>query len=312
MTAESGKEARHPAQFQWRAWWAILRRVAVNIGVHNLSIVAAGVAFFGVFSIFPAIATLIPLYGLFADPANLRQILDEIEPFLPGPAFDIVRGQVETLLNAPPQALGLASGVALLLTLWSARAGVTALIQGLNIVYRQTESRGLIAQYVLSLVLTLAVLVAAVLALLVVVALPGILQFVTIGPVASLLATLVPQLVLGFAVAFIIGALYRYGPDRAHAKTRWISVGALAATVLWVIASLLLAFYVSNFANFNKTYGSLGAIIALLFWLYASAFVVLLGAELDAEMELQTARDTTSGRPKPMGERGAYVADHVA
>ena len=121
-----------------------------------------------------------------------------------------------------------------------------------------------------------------------------------------------PLLVLGVAVVFVIGALYRYGPHRATARKRWVSWGAVLATVTWVIASLLLSFYVSNFANFNKTYGSLGAIVALLFWFYVSAFVVLLGAELNAEMELQTERDTTTGPPEPMGQRGAYVADHVA
>ena len=119
-------------------------------------------------------------------------------------------------------------------------------------------------------------------------------------------------MIFGFAVVFVIGGIYRYGPHRALARKRWVSLGAVVATVAWVLASFLLSFYISNFANFNKTYGSLGAIAALMFWFYVSAFVVLLGAELNAEMELQTARDTTTGPPRPMGERGAYVADHIA
>ena len=117
---------------------------------------------------------------------------------------------------------------------------------------------------------------------------------------------------LGVAVVFVIGAVYRYGPHRATARKRWVSWGAVLATLAWVVASLALSFYISNFADFNKTYGSLGAIIALMFWFWVSAYVVLLGAELNAEMELQTARDTTTGPPQPMGQRGAYVADHVA
>ena len=128
----------------------------------------------------------------------------------------------------------------------------------------------------------------------------------------GVLAQVTPLLVLGGAVVFVIGALYRYGPHRALARKRWITYGAVLATIGWLLVSLALSFYVSRFANFNETYGSLGAIVGLLFWLYASAFVVLLGAEVNAEMELQTEQDTTTGEPKPMGQRGAYVADHIA
>jgi membrane protein len=156
------------------------------------------------------------------------------------------------------------------------------------------------------------ILLVACLALLATVALPAILQFLDAGRLGTQLAALGPLLILGFAVLFVIGALYRYGPHRELARKRWVTPGAVAATVAWVAASYLLSFYISNFANFNKTYGSLGAIAALMFWFYVSALVVLLGAELNAAMELQTARDTTTGPPRPMGERGAYVADHVA
>ncbi len=152
----------------------------------------------------------------------------------------------------------------------------------------------------------------AIVALLATVALPAALRLVDFGPLGAWLTALVPLLVLGVAVVFVIGAVYRYGPHRATARKRWVSWGAVLATLAWVVASLALSFYISNFANFNKTYGSLGAIIALMFWFWVSAYVVLLGAELNAEMELQTARDTTTGPPQPMGQRGAYVADHVA
>ena len=185
-------------------------------------------------------------------------------------------------------------------------------MEGLNVVYREVDSRSIVVQYAISLVLTLALVVVAIVALLAVVALPALLHFSDFGAVGALLAQATPLLVLGGAIVFIIGALYRYGPHRSLARKRWISVGAVLATIGWVLVSLALSAYVSRFPDFNKTYGSLGAIVGLLFWLYASAFVVLLGAEINAEVELQTERDTTTGRPKPMGERGAYVADHVA
>jgi membrane protein len=201
--------------------------------------------------------------------------------------------------------------VSLAVALWSARAGVTALMEGLNVVYRETDTRSLVVQYLLSLALTLMVILVAVVALLAVVAVPAALNFSDIGAFGALLAQVTPVMILGVAVVFAIGALYRYGPHRALARRRWVTVGAVLATLGWLVVSLALSVYVSRFANFNQTYGSLGAIVGLLFWLYASAFVVLLGAEVNAEMELETMRDTTTGPPAPMGQRGAYVADHV-
>ena len=261
---------------------------------------------------FPRSSALVGLYGLIADPADVIANLGEIRPLLPPDAYGLIESQLQALVAVPQQRLGIAFVVAILLALWSARAGVSTLVEGLNIVYREIDTRNIILEFLASLALTMLILIIACAALLATVALPAVLQFLDVGPLGTQLAALGPLLILGFAVVFVIGALYRYGPHREMARKRWVSVGAVAATAAWVLASYLLSFYISNFANFNKTYGSLGAIAALMFWFYVSAFVVLLGAELNAEMELQTARDTTTGPPRPMGERGAYVADHVA
>jgi membrane protein len=290
----------------------VVGRVGRGVGRDHLSIIAAGVAFFATLAIFPAIAALIALYGLVADPAQVAQSLEAAKPVLPPDVFAMIEDQVDALIAARPAGLGLASVVSLALTLWSARAGVTALMEGLNVVYRETDTRSFLVQYLVSLVLTLMVIAVAIVALLAVVAVPAALHFSDIGAVGALLAQVTPLLILGVAVVFAIGVLYRYGPHRARARRRWVTVGAVLATFGWLVASLALSVYVSRFANFNQTYGSLGAIVGLLFWLYASAFVVLLGAEINAELELETAHDTTTGPPKPMGERGAYVADHVA
>lgn len=307
-----GREASQPTRFGWRAWRQVLGRVFANVGRHHLSIVAGGVAFFGVLSVVPALAALVGLYGLIANPADVMAYLDEFRPLLPPDAFGLIESQLRALLGVPEQSLGIASAIAILLALGTARAGVSTLVAGLNIVYREVDTRNIIVEFAASLLLTVLVLVIACAALLATVALPTVLQLLDFGPLGTQLAALGPLVILGFAVVFVIGAIYRYGPHRALARKRWVSVGAVAATVAWVLASFLLSFYISNFANFNKTYGSLGAIAALMFWFYVSAFVVLLGAELNAEMELQTARDTTTGPPRPMGERGAYVADHIA
>ena len=307
-----GRTVSQPTRFGWAAWRQVLGRVFANIGRHHLSIVAGGVAFFGVLSVVPALAALVGLYGLIANPADVMAYLDEFQPLLPPDAYALVEGQLKALLGVPQQNLGIASAVAILLALGTARAGVSTLVAGLNIVYREVDTRNIVTEFLASLLLTVLVLVIACAALLATVALPTVLQILDVGPLGAQLAALGPLLILGFAVVFVIGGIYRYGPHRALARKRWVSLGAVVATVAWVLASFLLSFYISNFANFNKTYGSLGAIAALMFWFYVSAFVVLLGAELNAEMELQTAQDTTTGPPRPMGERGAYVADHIA
>jgi membrane protein len=307
-----GREATRPRDFPVRAWRRVLWRVWAGIGTHHLSIIAAGVAFFGILAIFPALAALIALYGFVADPAEIMQSLREVQPVLPHDVYLIIEGQVTQLVSAGRTKLGLASLLSLAFALWSARAGVTALMEGLNVTYNEIDNRSIVTQYFLSLILTLLLIAISIVALLAVVAIPTLLHFSDIGWFGALLAQVTPLLVLGVAVIFLIGGLYRYGPHRARARKRWVTVGAVFATLGWVAVSMLLSLYVSRFANFNETYGSLGAIVGLMFWLYASAFIVLLGAEINAQMELQTSHDTTTGRAKPMGERGAYVADHVA
>ena len=313
--AAAGRGARQPGQFDRRAWIEVVLRVWNGIGEDHLSIIAAGVAFFGMLAVVPSIAALIAIFGIFADPVAVSQNLDRIRPVLPGDVYGLLVTQVDRLLGAGTSQLGIASLIAVGLALWSSRAGVGALIEGLNIVYRERDTRNIVWQYLSSLILTIIVLAMAIAALIVVVALPAVLAFFNfdmLGGFGIWLARVLPLLVLGVAVVFVIGVLFRMGPHRAPARKRWISPGALLATMSWVLASYLLSTYISRFANFNETYGSLGAIVALLLWLYVTAFVVLLGAKMNAEMELRTEHDTTTGPPRPMGERGAYVADHVA
>lgn len=307
-----GRDAARPARFAWADWQAIMGRTFAGIGRHHISITAAGVAFFSLLATFPATAALIALYGFVADPTEIAASMATLEPVLPEDVYAIIEGQVSLLAEAGRTRLGLASLVSLLFALWLARAGVNALIESLNIVYREPDGRNIVVQNLLSMALTLLFIGVAIVALVAVVAVPAVLSFLDLGLLGRLLAQLAPLVVLGIAVVFVIGALYRFGPNRSSARKRWITVGAVVATVGWLLASLALSVYFSRFADFNQTYGSLGAFAGLMLWLYASAFVVLLGAELNAEMELQTRRDTTTGKPRPMGKRGAYVADHVA
>lgn len=307
-----GRDASHPNQMSWSAWRLVLGRVWQGITIDHLSIIAAGVAFFGILAIFPAIAALIAVYGLVADPHHVAETLDAARPVLPAEVFVMIEGQVDALIAAPQAKLGFASVVSFALVLWSARAGVSALMEGMNIVYGEVDDRSLVVQYAISVMLTLGFIAVAIIALFAVVAVPTVLHFTDIGVIGGVLAGVTPLVILGTAIIFVIGALYRYAPRRAPARKRWITVGAAFAAVGWLLVSVALSVYFARFPEFNRTYGSLGAIVGLLFWLYASAFVVLLGAELNAQLELQTEADTTTGRPRPMGERGAHVADHVA
>lgn len=313
---DSDEEARRhvvrPRGFSRNDWKDVLRRTWLGIGEDHLSIIAAGVAFFGVFAVFPAFAALVALYGLVADPSQVSATLEVAEPVLPPDVFTILADQVDQLVGAEQSALGIATLISFALALWSARLGVQALMEGLNVVYGETDTRNIVVQYLFSLLLTFVLILFAIVSLLAVVAVPAILRFVELGGAGAVLAQIAPPVILGFAVILVIGALYRYAPSRSPARKRWITPGAVIATVLWVTVSLGLSVYFGRFTDFNQTYGSLGAVIALMFWLYASTFVVLLGAQVNAQMELQTARDTTTGRPKPMGKRGAFVADHVA
>jgi membrane protein len=309
---ERGRFTATPTRYSARAWGAICRRLWLGIGEDNLSIVAAGVAFYGMLAIFPSIAALISLYGLVRDPNDILASLETLRPFLPGDVYTLIKGQASQLIATGSGALGVAGLVSILFALWSAKAGVSALTTGLNIVYSERDTRNIVIQYLVSLGLTFLMICMAIIALATVVVLPALLPLTTLGPIGSVVARFLPLVILGGGITFGIGALYRLAPHRRPARFRWVSPGAIFATILWVLVSMALSTYVSNFADFNKTYGSLGAIIAVLFWLYASAFVVLLGAELNAQLELQTARDTTSGRQRPIGERGAFVADHVS
>jgi membrane protein len=306
-----GKQATNPTRFGWRDWMAVLRRLAGDVGRHHLSVLAAGVAFFAMLALFPAIAALIGIYGLVANPADVSTHLSQIEPLLPEDAYGIIAGQVEAVTSAGSGSLGLAFALGLLFSLWSVRAAVAALMEGLNIVYREEEDRSLLRATAISLGLAVLIVLLAVAAIATIVAVPAVLRMIDLGPFAAWAAGVAPWLVLGFVVVLAIGIVYRYGPARAPARKRWVSLGAVVAALLWLVASVLFSFYVANFADYNKTYGSLGAIVILLMWFYAGGFAVLLGAALNAEMELHTARDTTTGPEKPMGEREAYVADHV-
>jgi membrane protein len=307
-----GRDARRPYQIPFKGWWQVAQRVWSESNRDNLSVVAAGCAFFALFAIFPALSALISLYGLTADPATVEQNFGMLSSVLPTQAYDIVIEQIHRIAAASSGTLGWSLMVSLVVALWSANAGIQAMMAALNIAYEEPERRSLFQYYLNAFTFTVIGILGGVVMLLAILYVPIVFALTGYSYAFELLVRIARWPFLALFVLFVLGLLYRYGPCRRSAKWHWVSVGSLFAMVIWLIASAAFSIYVSNFANYDRVYGSLGAVIILLFWLYISFYIVLIGAEINAELELQTAKDTTAGQPRPMGKRGAFVADHVA
>ncbi len=237
--------------------------------------------------------------------------VDQVGKALPSSAQSLLSDQLTSLTSTSQQSLGIGLVIALAGALWSASGGMGNLITAVNIGYDEEEDRGFVKRKGLSLVMTLGAIVFVVVAIALVAVLPAVLNALGLPPVLRVGVEVVRWLGLVVAMMAALGVLYRVAPDRDAPKLRWVSVGAVTATVLWVIASAGFSLYVDRFSSYGKTYGSLAGVVVLLLWLWITAYVVLLGAEMNAEAEQQTGRDTTRGDPQPMGERGAVKADSL-
>jgi len=307
---DRGQGADTPQEIPAKGWKDIAKRTAKEVKADQVPLLAAGVAFYVLLALFPAIIAGVSIYGLVADPQTVRDQINQLAQTLSPETAKLIGQQVQQVTSSAGGALGLATVIGILTALWSASSGMKALITGVNLAYDEAEGRKFVKLRGLSILMTLAAMVLLGVALALIVGFPAVPDS---WPTVLQWAAAILRFVL-LAVLLMAGlaALYRYAPDRDKPKWSWSSPGSMAATVLWVLASVGFSIYVNAFGNYNKTYGALAGIIILMFWLYLTAFVVLVGAELNAEMELQTARDTTAGPEKPLGERDAQAADHVA
>jgi membrane protein len=304
-----GRFAGSPVKIPWRGWKDILWRTCVRTGEDRLLAIAAGVVFYGLLAVFPAITALVSCYGLFANPSTIGANLQTLSLMLPDGSFQIVQDQIARVLDKGGTALGTTFLFGLAFAVWSANAGVKAVIDALNVVYEEREKRSFFKLNLLSLTFTTGAIAALLCMVGAVVAFPLALGHIGLAPESRFIIGLA-RWPLMFAILLAgLAILYRFGPSRRAAQWEWLSVGTLTAAMLWIAASALLSWYLSNFANYNATYGSLGAAIGLMMWMWMSAIIVLCGAELNSEIEHQTAVDTTVGRPKPLGVRGAVMAD---
>ena len=296
-----GRQAESPSDIPPPGWKDIILRIYQNIGKHRVIALAAGVAFYALLAIFPAIAALVAIYGFFADPATISSHLDSVAGLLPGGAIDVIRDQMTRIASHGRSTLGVTFGFGLGVSLWSANAGIKAIIDSLNLVYNEEEKRGFIKLNLVSLTFTFLAILFVLFAIAAIAVVPVVLAYVGLGDLTATLVNYGRWPILFVVVAAGLAALYRYGPSRSRPKWRWITWGSAFAAVAWMVVSLLFSWYAANFGSYNETYGSLGAVIGFMMWLWLSAIVLLLGAELDAEMEHQTAKDTTTGRPKTNG-----------
>jgi membrane protein len=307
-----GRGAAWPSDFPLLAWKDISLRVWSEVNDDRVFLIAAGVTFYLLLALFPALAAFVSIYGFVADPRTIAEHTSYLGGLLPNAGLDLIREQLLSLTATGDQVLTAGFVVGLSIALWSANNGIKALFDAMNVAYEETEKRSFFALNLLSAAFTLGALLIGVTLLVAVGVLPALLALLRLDAWAETLIAVGRWPLLLACIWFTTSLIYRYGPCRQKAKWRWLNWGALVATVVWMAVSVAFSFYMENFADYNATYGSLGAVIGLMMWTWISVIILILGAELNAEMEHQTAVDSTTGEPTPIGQRGARVADTVA
>ena len=306
-----GRDAEHPGKIPVRGWVDVLWRAWAEISEANLFLVAGGVTYAILVALFPALAALVSIYGLVLDPVQVEKQVSTLSDVLPEQSRQLLADELHQLVSTSSGTLGLGATFGLLLALWSASRGMSGLITALDIAYEERERRGLLKLNLVAFGLTIALMLGGLVVIALVAVLPVAVQLLGLDDGTKWLLLLLQWPLLIVVSMLGLAILYRYAPDRERPQWRWVSEGAIAATFLWIVASVGFTVYVANFNSYDKTYGSLGGVIILLTWLYLSAFIVLFGAVINNQSERQTHRDSTEGPSKPMGQRGARAADTV-
>jgi len=309
--SQRGRQAEGPSRIPAAGWKDILKRSKEEMTRDHVSLVAAGIAFYGLLASVPAIVATISLWAIVFDPQQITQQISSVSHLLPEEAANIIRQQAEQAGQNAGTGISLAAAGGLVFAIYSAARGVNGFMEGLNIIYGEEENRGMIKRTSIKLLLTIGAILMTLVTLGVITAIPIIISILGLPDWLGTIINLARWPLLMIVVMLALAVLYRYGPDRDEPRWQWISVGSVTAVLLWIAGSIGFSIYVRNFSSYNETYGSMGAVVILLMWFWLSAFIVLMGAELNSEIEHQTKRDTTVGDEAPMGERNAYVADTV-
>jgi len=311
--APNGRDAINPWAMPWQAWRAVLLRTWNEAGDDNVGLVAAGVAFYGFLALVPLLGAVVLSYGLVADPATVIGNVRGLMSVMPADAAKLIGEQLLNVVATSGEKKGFGLLLALALAVFGARSAAGAIVTALNIAYEEKERRSFIMVNLLALGITGAGVLVMVLAVIAIAALGHLEDMLPTMPEPVMVAgKIASYLALVLAGAAGAATLYRYGPSRERPRWVWLTPGSLLAALLGLALTFGFGIYVANFGNYNATYGSLGAVVVMLTWLYLSSYLLLFGAELNAELEHQSAQDTTHGAAAPLGERGAWVADHVA
>ena len=306
-----GRDAERPQDIPGRGWRDVAVRVFRELGRDNVGLVAAGIALYSLLAVFPGIAALVSLYALFASPGDVVRHVGSLAGLLPPAASDVITSLLMTLSRSAGGAVEFGAIAGILIALWGARRAMAALMTAMNIVYDERETRGIFRKALVSMALTLYAIIAGIVVVALGVIAPIVIEVLPLGSWANSVLDVLRWVVLWSFAVITLGVVYRFAPDREHARWRWVTWGSAFAATLWLVASLLFTMYVANFGKYTETYGALGGVVILLLWFWLSGVVAIVGAEINAEMEHQTARDTTTGPYQPLGRRDAYVADTV-
>lgn len=306
-----GRDASAPHRVPPKGWKDILLRTFRQVTEDRVTLIAAGATYYTLLALFPAITATVSIYGLFADPGTIAKHISLLSAVVPQGGLQIIEDQLDLLVEQGSPSLGVALVVSLVIALWSAGAGVRALFEAMNVTYQEAEERNFFVLTGVTLLFTLAILAAAIVMIGVVILVPAVLGLFGFGEGLEWLIRIGSYTLLAAVVFAGLCGLYRYGPSRHRARWRWVVPGALFSLTAILGVSMLYSWYTANFANYDATYGSLGALIGFLIWVWISLTVVIVGAELNSEIEHQTAEDSTVAPEKPLGERGATMADTI-
>lgn len=311
-TDERGHQAEKPTQIPVKGWKDIALRVKTRLTKDHVPIASAGIAFFFFLATFPAIAAALSIYGLVMEPAQVEQQMIQLANVLPDQAHQMISGILEKQSEKSTSSLGWSLVLSVLISLWSANKGAKAVFEGVNITYYETDDRGFFKENAVTLLFTIGGIIIGFIAIALVVAFPALIDKIGLPSILEKVIQILRWPILALIVMFALAAVYKVAPHRKSAEFKWTSWGAIAATASWLAGSLLFSLFANNFGSFDETYGSFAAVIILMLWFFLTGFIILLGAEINSEMEHQTSRDTTTGEDKPMGQRGGYHADHIA
>ncbi len=307
-----GIYAEKPREIPAPGWKEISKRVYHQLSADHVQIVAAGIAFYFFLALFPAIIAMINIYSLVIDPAQIREQFSALNNILPAQAYEIITGILEPILNKPKTTLGWSLVISILVSLWSANKGTSALFEGINIAYDEKDERGFIKKTGITFLFTIGAILMGLLSLMLLIFYPAFIDRIGLPSGLESFIDWGRWFLIAFLFIISLGLLYKNAPDRDDPEFKWVSWGAVLSTFLWIGGSVLFSWYVDSFGSYDKVYGSFAAVIILMLWLFITAFIILLGAEINSEMEHQTRKDTTIGEDEPMGQRGAYHADNLA